>query len=117
MPHDHHDSCCGSHHHHHHDHCHSDDCCSHSDCCDGHYHHHEKYSKQLLDLADEAWMDVLKEEIANEIRKTSGDQIKKMAKLVNETNHERWKDLLDEKKSFHDFDEKLKALLYGNRKK
>lgn len=109
------DSCCGSHHHHHHDHCHDDNCCGHCEC-DGH-HHNEKFSKQLLELADDAWMEVLKEEIVNEIRRTSGDHLKKMAKLVNETNHERWKELLSEKKGLEDFEEKLKGLLYGSGKK
>ena len=112
------DSCCGSHHHHHHhDHCHEDECCGHCECDEHHHHHHEKFSHQLLELADEAWMEVLKEEIANEIRRTSGDHLKKMAKLVNETNHERWKELMAEKKGLGEFEEKLKSLLYGAGKK
>lgn len=110
------DSCCESHHHHHHHgHCHDEcSCCCHDECSG--QHHHGKFSRELLELADEAWMEVLKEEIANEIRKTSGDHIKKMAKLVNETNHDRWKELMAEKKGFEEFEDKLKGLLYGSKK-
>ena len=110
------DSCCESHHHHHHHgHCHEENgCCCHDECDE--HHHHGKFSRELLELADEAWMEVLKEEIVNEIRKTSGDHIKKMAKLVNETNHERWKELMAERKGLAEFEDKLKGLLYGSKK-
>lgn len=111
-----HDSCCGSHQHHHHGHCHEDSCCGHCECGE-HHHHHGKFSHELLELADEAWMDVLKEEIMGEIRRHSGEHIKKMAKLVAETNNERWKEMLAEKKDVAEFEEKLKGLLYGSSKK
>lgn len=120
MSHECNDSCCGSHHHahhqhygysHHHGEC---SCCCHCECSG---HHQGKFSKELLELADQAWMDVLKESIMDEIRRTSGEHLKKMAKLVNETNHERWKELMSEKKGFEDFEARLKGLLYGSQKK
>ena len=70
-----------------------------------------KYSEQLLHLADEAWMEVLKEKIKDEIRQNSGDQINQLAKLVSTANHARWKDKMQSKKDCEDFECQLKNLL------
>lgn len=114
MSHECHDSSCSSEHHsHHHD---GECCCScHTCACECHNHHHKKYTKELLCLADQAWMEVLKEKIKEEILKTSGKHLDQMAKLVSEANHKRWKEKLAEKKQLEDFDDDLKSLMYRSK--
>lgn len=113
MSHDcHHDSC--SHHHHHHSH--GNGCCACSrdvECgCSCHHHHSHKHSDELLALADEAWMEVIKEKIKEEIKKHSGDHLDKIAALVAQTNHARWNHLLGEKENLHTFEDELHNLIY-----
>jgi hypothetical protein len=96
----------------HHGHSASDcGCCCHKQCgcpC----HHKQKYADQLIEIADEAWMEVLKEKIKDEIRKKSGDHLTQMAQLVNESNHKRWVDKIDERKNAENFDDRLRDLLF-----
>lgn len=102
------DHCCNhghGHHHHHHDH---DECCEH-EC---HSHHHEKYSDELLALADEAWMEILKDKIKEQILKRSGKNLDEMAKLVSDANHERWKHKIKEFGGKDEFEKKLHDLLH-----
>ena len=47
---------------------------------------HEKF----LCLADEAWMELLKEKIKAEIEKSGGAKLNALAKLVAETNGRKW---------------------------
>ncbi len=49
------------------------------------------FGAKLLDLADEAWMELLKEKIKAEIASSAGKNLDKLAKLVASTNSERWK--------------------------
>jgi len=91
-------------------------CCScHSCKCACHNHdHHEKYSHELLDLADEAWMEVLKDKIKEEIKQLSGEHLTQMAKLVATSNHARWKEKMLEKKGIQDFEDHLHQLLFNS---
>lgn len=93
--------------HHHHD----ESCHHHEEACDCCCHHHHKYSEELLNLADEAWMEVLKEKIKEQIKSTSAQHLDQLAKLVTETNHERWKYKMEERGNGESFEERLRALL------
>jgi len=106
-----------SHDHHHHGHCdhhHHDECChhghSHEHCHD--HHHEKKYADELLALADEAWMEVLKEKIKDQIRSTSSGHLDALAKLVSESNHNRWKHKMEGKSNTEDFETSLQKLLH-----
>jgi len=91
--------------------CGSKGCCgSGSQKCDSGCHQ-GKYTDQLLHLADEAWMEVLKDKIKDEIRQNNGDHINQLAKLVSSANHARWKDKMQSKKDCDDFECQLKNLL------
>lgn len=102
-------------HHHHHDHC--DICCAHGEhhahtCCgsDHHHHaheHHEDFARELLEMADQAWMEVLKEKIKEQVRTTNGANLDQLAKLVAEANHVRWKHKMNVQKDVHSYKEKL----------
>jgi hypothetical protein len=96
------------------DHHHHGECCSHDknchenhhhECC--HHHEHEDFAKQLLEMADEAWMEVLKEKIKEEIRSTSGSHLEGLAKIVSEANSLRWKNKLSSQKECSQFKEKI----------
>lgn len=79
--------------------------------------HQGKYSDQLVRLADEAWMEVLKEKIKDEIRQNGGDQIAQLAKLVSSANHARWRDKMQSKRDHDDFENNLKNILGSPSKK
>lgn len=95
-------------------HSHSQGCCScsaHHHCsCECHKHHH-KYSDDLLEIADEAWMEVVKEKIKEEIRQHAGEHISKLAKLVAQTNHTRWTNILGEKRNLEEYENNLRNLV------
>lgn len=110
----------------HHHHCSDHSCESHegschhgagSCCSDQHVCHcpchHEKYSDTLLKLADEAWMEVLKEKIKDDIRKKSSEHLDKLAQLVSATNHQRWKEIMCKKDCVDEFERKLKELMHS----
>ncbi len=107
-----------SHHHKHCNHGHHDECCSHEhdSCCHEeteHHHHHDEghehcdFAKKLLELADEAWMEVLRDKIKANIVASSGANLDRLAKLVSESNGHRWKSKLANKKSCDDYQQKI----------
>lgn len=106
--HHHHGECCDHHHHHH------DECCHHE-------HHHAcheqqtKYADELLALADEAWMEVLKEKIKDQIRSTSSQHLDALAKLISQANHNRWKHKMEGKTTKEDFEQNLQQILHQNK--
>jgi hypothetical protein len=99
---------CGHHHHH----CGScgapvshEECChEHSECHDS---HDQDFAHKLIELADQAWMEVLQEEIRTEIRSTHGKHLKELAKQASDTNSERWKHKMALEKVNKDFKDKL----------
>lgn len=104
-----------SHHHpcHTHDHGH-DHCChgEHCSCC-GHvcstypHHTHEEggFAQDLLEMADQAWMEVLKEKMKEQILASSGKYLDDLAKTAVESNKSRWKS----KKAAHYATDEFKA--------
>jgi hypothetical protein len=114
------------HHHCHEGHCHNHDhentasaechekcyCCGQTPCqCGCHHHHHNhqegEFAHQLLALADEAWMEVLKEKIKEQVSATSGKHLDKLAKLVATSNQERWKRKLSAKTQHDEFHDRI----------
>lgn len=100
---------------HHHHHCHDHKCCSddsedhcHSDKCheskgeDG-----EDFAHHLLELADAAWRDVLKEKIKEEIKGRHSAKLDELARIVSEANSAKWKQKMSSKKGCKEFHEKL----------
>lgn len=105
-----HDGSCETGHHHHHSH----SCCGehHGECgccCHGHEHKGGKghFADQLLELADEAWMELVKDKIKAKIQETSGKQIDELAAIVSNANHERWSSKLQGKKSCEEYHENV----------
>lgn len=92
-------------------HCH-DQCSSHHCGCCGDEHHHQEFSEELLDLADEAWMEILKDKIKQQILSNSGDYLDKLAKIVSDSNRERWKNIMSDKRSHEDFKHQIKNFFH-----
>lgn len=99
------DACC----HHHHDegcHGHSESCHSHEEGCH-HEEGHGEFTHHFLEVADCAWMEVLKDKIKEHILATENDRMKELAKIIAEANKERWKHRKEKKKHCKDLAEKL----------
>lgn len=109
------DSCCG----HEKNSCHEQSCCCQKNCsCPCHSHEDDckkNHADKLLCLADQAWMEVLKDKIKQEILKNSGEHLDGLAKLVASYNSKRWRDKIEAKKGCCDFDEQLRNLMCGGK--
>lgn len=67
--------------------------------------------EKLLCLADEAWRELLKEKIKQEIQKTSGEKLNAIAKLLAEGNHRRWSHFIEGKQKCAEFKQQLKEAM------
>lgn len=65
---------------------------------------------KLLQLADQAWMELLKEKIKKEIEASCGEQMNKVAKLVSETNKAKWSHKMAAKQGCHEYRHNLMSL-------
>lgn len=74
-----------------------------SDCCNMH--------EEMLSLADEAWMELMKEKMKAEIDKVSGTHMEKVAKLVMEANFAKWSDLIKAKAKCNEYKDNLNKLM------
>lgn len=72
-------------------------CCSKDDCCK---------PEKFLELADQAWKEVLKEKIKKHIEANSKN-LDELAAIISEANHERWSRKMDGKQCGCCFEEKL----------
>jgi hypothetical protein len=96
-------------------------CCSHHDQSCGHSHHddhheHPEFAKQLIDLADEAWMCLLKEKIRKQVESSAGAQLDELAKIVAESNHNRWRLKLEGDNACKEFKQQV-ADFFSKKKK
>jgi hypothetical protein len=67
--------------------------------------------EKLLLLADEAWKELLKDKIKQEIEKSAGQKLNGIAKLVAEANHQRWSFLIEGKQKCDEFTQQVKEAL------
>lgn len=89
-------------------HCHEEGCSSHdAGCCHSEHHHHEHFSHELIEMADEAWMEVLYEKIKEKIRATNGQHLEQLASIVAEANQARWRHKLAKQTDIQDFEQKV----------
>lgn len=65
------------------------------------------YAEKFLELADHAWMELLKEKIKEHINQ-SHTNIDELARLIAEANHERWQKKMEDKQCCGGYEEKLK---------
>lgn len=65
-------------------------------------------SEKFLKLADEAWMEVLKEKIKGQIIAHKGEHMDKLAEMIAKTNGKKWKNKIASKMNSHEFKDNLK---------
>lgn len=75
-----------------------------SECCSSCVHSQEE---ELLELAHEAWREVLKDKIKDELLKHSGSHLNELAKLVTKTKREKVKNSI----TLHDFKNQILDLV------
>ena len=87
-------------------------CGEHCQCGDKikQYHHEEHChcEEKFLKLADEAWMEILKEKIKAEVEKEQGESLGKLAEIIAKTNCEKWKHKIMIKSKCEDYKNTLK---------
>lgn len=69
------------------------------------------YAEKFLELADQAWMEVLKEKMKDQIR-NSAKNMDELARLVTEANHQRWQKKMENKECAGGYEEKLKNFFH-----
>ena len=58
-------------------------------------------------MADEAWMELLKEKIKKNIEAKTGKHLDKLADIISKANHDRWNEKMSISKTKEDFKDKL----------
>lgn len=80
-------------------------------CCKCHEHHHDgeqgDFAKQLLELADEAWMEVLYDKIKKKVETTNGAKLDQLAQIVADANNARWEAKLSKEKRCDEYEDKI----------
>lgn len=69
------------------------------------------YAAKFLELADQAWMEVLKEKIKEHI-KSNAKNMDELARLISEANHERWQKKMENKQCTGGYEEKLREFFH-----
>lgn len=94
-------------------------CCGHHECSckQGHAHEHDHadFSQQLLEMADAAWMEVLKDKMKEHIKKSSGEQLDQLAGIVAEANKVRWKNKMANHKVCSDYKERIHGFFWHDK--
>lgn len=96
--------------------------CSKNDCCPTEEEacrvaeNEEDMSSFLIEVADCAWSEVLKDKIKEYILSTQDERMTELAKIVAEGNNQRWKIKMEKKQACMDFKEKLRRF-FGQSKK
>lgn len=70
----------------------------------------------LLEIADCAWTEVLKDKIKEYILSTQKEQMTELAKIVAEGNNQRWQNKMEKKQGCMGFKEKLSSFFSRSKK-
>jgi len=84
--------------------------------CEKHEHNHDHDCKchcaeKFLEIADEAWREVLKEKIKAKIIAKKGEHMDKLAEIIAVANGAKWKYKISAKTKIHEFKDNLKEFL------
>lgn len=69
------------------------------------------FASKFLELADQAWMEVLKEKIKEHIR-NNAKNLDELAGVISEANHEKWQRKMEEKQCCCGYEAKLKEIFH-----
>lgn len=83
--------------------------CESCDCsgCKCSCHGECDFSKELLQMADDAWMCLLKDKIKQKIEGLSGQHLNELADIVAKANHTRWSNKMKAKEASEDFEDQV----------
>ena len=84
------------------------ECCSHKDCCEDSSMDH---AKMMMDLANEAWSELMMDKMKIVYEKAMGDKMNKMAAVGVEACIAYWTNKMKEKGSCAEFEDKLKKAM------
>jgi len=81
--------------------------------CGSHHHHHDEEggchcAEKFLAIADEAWVEVLKDKIKSKILTHKGEHMEKLAEMIATANGEKWKNKISAKMKCNQFKDNLK---------
>ena len=71
----------------------------------------EDFALELLELADDVWMDVLREKLRKHIEVRSGARLDRLAQVVAEANATLWRQAIIEENAFANFREAVTEIL------
>jgi len=71
------------------------------------------YEDKFLNLADEAWMELLKEKIKARIEQYQGENLNRLAEIVTNANKEKWKQKISAEYNHEEFKNSLKDFFGG----
>lgn len=80
--------------------CHEKSCGCHSKGCGC------NYATKFLELADQAWMELLKEKIKEHIQ-SQPQHMDELARIISEANHDRWQKKMENKECCGGYEHKL----------
>ena len=84
--------------------CGSENCsCKKDNCCES----EKSHSAMIIDLANSAWAELMKEKMKKAYEKTMGGKMDKIAALGVEANIDFWQGKMKEKAKWSEFEEKL----------
>jgi len=84
---------------------------SHQKCHEG----HSGCDDKLMRLAEEAWMELLKDKIKTEIENKKGSDLQKLAEIVAKANGEKWKHKMAAKIGCEEYKNTLKDFFTSNK--
>lgn len=65
-------------------------------------------AEKFLEVADQAWIEVLKEKIKDKILQKKGEHIDKLAEIIATTNGEKWKHRIEARMACDKYKDTLK---------
>jgi hypothetical protein len=68
----------------------------------------------LMDIADEAWEDLMRDKMKKAFEKAKGEKMDKAAALVVEASISYWEGKMKEKAKWNEFEDKLKSIMSQN---
>ena len=66
---------------------------------------------RLINLSDEAWYELLKDKMKDQIQASSGDKMDRMAEFITKANNERWAHMITGRARCEQFKQDLVTMM------
>jgi hypothetical protein len=91
--------------------------CHQSSCYEEEEDEYKSLCEHLVELADIAWMELVKEKLKEEIRNADADHIDQLVKVISSYNRQRWHAKLSEKSGCEDLEQQVKEIFASKHRK